>query len=270
MRAAGFGFKISKDLWSLYFIDEKYGNLGRAAEDEEEWPIAQERYLSVFLMEYAATVGMIDIGYIHPARARMNFDDMWGIGDYNALSEYDGLRYLRLNNLGAWILGLADEYESPIIQKETLFNILPNHDIVVVDSLPASDRLILERFAKRSSDLVWQLDPELLLKAHEEGLAIAEIQQFLSAKSANALPQPVEILFTEMAEKVQRLVSVEPAHLIEVQDQRTAHLLSIDNQLSKYCQLVGEHHLVVPAKSLSAFRRTLHSLGYAMPQAVAD
>lgn len=51
------------------------------------------------------SLSLIDIAYIRPSGARMDYFDLWGTDDYDALSEYDGLKYLRVTNLGAWILG---------------------------------------------------------------------------------------------------------------------------------------------------------------------
>ncbi|HRW08618.1 MAG TPA: hypothetical protein P5121_26125, partial [Caldilineaceae bacterium] len=266
MQAAGHTFTISRDLWTLYVEEAEYGSLGY--QGFGEWHIVQARYLLVFLMEYAATLGLIDIAYIPPANARLDFTNLWGVDDFDALSDYDGLRYLRLNNLGAWILGVVDSYQPPEIEQRKVFNILPNHDIVTVGPLPASDRLLLERFAKQTADQVWQLDQALLLNAQEAGLPISDIRDFLAMKSHTGLPQTVEILLSEMIEKVAGLVSMEPAHLIEVRDSRTAQLLSMEHKLSKHCQLVGERHLVVPAKALNDFRRVLHGLGYALPPVV--
>ena len=62
------------------------------------------------LFEYAATLGLIDVAYTHPDGARHDFAGNWGTDDLAFLSRYDGLQYFRINPLGAWCLGIADEY----------------------------------------------------------------------------------------------------------------------------------------------------------------
>lgn len=263
MQARGHVFEVSHDLWELYVEEHEYGSLGYAGFGD--WHIIQARYLLVFLMEYAATLGLIDIAYIPPSRARMDYFDLWGVDDYDALSNYDGLRYLRVNNLGAWILGLADSYQPPIFEESNVLAITPDFEITVIDKLAASDKLVLNRFAQAIDEKRWQLEQSTLLQAHEAGFALDEAKAFLVAKSGQALPQSVELMFTEIAENIKQLIKNEPAHLIEIRESETAHLLSIEKQLSKYCQLVGDRYLVVPAKSLAAFRRRLHVLGYVLP-----
>ena len=266
MQAGGYTFKVSRDLWDLYIEDSNYGSLGYAGFGD--WHIVQARYLLVFLMEYVATLGLIDIAYIPPAHARRDFHDLWGVDDLDCLSDYDGLHYLRLNNLGAWCLDQTGVYEPPQVEIQKRLNVLPNHDIVAIGRLPASDRLQLERFAQQSSDNVWQLDQTKLLLAHEAGLTIAEVQAFLEAKSVNALPQTVTILFQEAAEKAATLIRMEDAYLIEVRDSKLAHLITVDSSLRKHCLLAGDRHIAVAATSFNAFRRALHELGYALPQQV--
>ena len=54
------------------------------------------------LFEYAGTLGLIDLDYIHPGGARDDYRGNWG-GDFlDALSRYDGLQSIRLNPLGAY------------------------------------------------------------------------------------------------------------------------------------------------------------------------
>ncbi|CAN5164625.1 hypothetical protein BH11ACT6_BH11ACT6_33300 [soil metagenome] len=46
------------------------------------------------------SVGLIDIDYTNPAGARQDFHGNWGGDFFDALSRYDGLRAIRLNELG--------------------------------------------------------------------------------------------------------------------------------------------------------------------------
>jgi hypothetical protein len=76
-----------------------------------EWSLQESRYTLAMIFEYAATLGLVDIAYIRPVDARGDFRVHWGRDDPEFLSRYDGLRALRLNALGAYILGQTDCYE---------------------------------------------------------------------------------------------------------------------------------------------------------------
>ncbi|MBU1752162.1 MAG: hypothetical protein KKA73_31160, partial [Chloroflexi bacterium] len=129
-QAAGHTFAVARDLWHLYIADPNYGSLGYAGYGE--WPLLQGRYLLAFLFEYAATLGLIDVAYIHPSGARPDYHDNWGTDDLDCLSRYDGLLYFRLTGLGAWCLGLTAEYtqcpadEPAPLEVRQVLQVLPN------------------------------------------------------------------------------------------------------------------------------------------------
>ena len=72
----------------------------------------------------------------------------WG-DDVESLTNYDSVEYLRLTRLGAFCFGAVSDYEMLKAEKRTLFNVLPNHEIVVTDAaaFSAGDAALLERFA---------------------------------------------------------------------------------------------------------------------------
>jgi hypothetical protein len=89
-------------LWRLYLVDSYYGSLGHAS--REAWEVVEGRYALCVLFEYAATLGLIDVGYVDPCGARDDYRSLWGADSYPSLSRYDGLRYIRVNELGTAIL----------------------------------------------------------------------------------------------------------------------------------------------------------------------
>jgi len=89
-------------LWRLYIADSYYGSLGHAG--HRAWDIVEGRYALCVLLEYAATVGLIDVAYADPCGARDDYRGLWGADQYAYLSRYDGLVAVRVNRLGAAIL----------------------------------------------------------------------------------------------------------------------------------------------------------------------
>jgi len=65
-----------------------------------DWTLLEGRYTLAVLFEYAATLELIDLDYVHANGARDDFRDNWG-GDFlDSLSRYDGLQAIRLNPTG--------------------------------------------------------------------------------------------------------------------------------------------------------------------------
>jgi hypothetical protein len=96
--------------WRLYIADAYYGSLGHAG--PQAWDVIEGRYALCVLLEYAATIGLIDVAYTDPQGARRDYQSLWGADQYPCLSRYDGLLAVRVNELGAAILHDPDALPS--------------------------------------------------------------------------------------------------------------------------------------------------------------
>ena len=128
--ASGSDFKVTRDAWSLYIAELQYGSLGYGGGER----ILEERYLYCLLLEYAATLGMIDMALIPPARSRNDYRDMWGTDDLAYFSRYDGLMYFRLTPLGAYCLGAGPGYQPSPLEVKAVLQVLPNLEIAAVST----------------------------------------------------------------------------------------------------------------------------------------
>ncbi|MFH1006090.1 MAG: hypothetical protein V1800_01145 [Candidatus Latescibacterota bacterium] len=263
MRASDYTFGVTRDEWSLYISDPQYGSLGY--DGFGGWDILEERYIMVFLFEYAATMGLLDVAYVPPSFARTDHRRIWGTDDLDCLSRYDGLLFIRINGLGAWCLGLSEEYVPSPIEVHQVIKVLPNLDVVATELLPPGDVLFLEMFATQTADLVWRIQSPRLLKALEDGHSVGDVEAFLTARSGGSLPDNVAIFFMDMADRASHLTDRGPARLIEATDAVLAHLIVNDRNLRSLCMLAGERAIVIPEENERAFRRALRELGYGLP-----
>jgi len=259
MRASGSDFRVTRNAWDLYICEKQYGTLGYQGGEQ----VLDERYLFAFLLEYAATLGVIDVALIPPAGARSNYGDLWGTDELVYFSRYDGLMYLRITPLGAYCLGVETDYQPAPVQAKPVLRVLPNLEITAIGAeLEPGDRLALDTYATQVSDLVWRLDQAKLLAAVEEGRPIDEVREFLTARSSVAIPDTVTRLLADVAERSTKVQDQGLARLLECTDPALAVLIANDSRTRKHCMLAGERHLVVPASSETAFKRALREIGY--------
>jgi hypothetical protein len=257
IQATDGGLSVSRSPWDLYVISPQYGSLGNSG------TILEERYLFCLLLEYAATLGLIDVALIPPAGARADYGDMWGLDDLPFLSRYDGLIYFRINALGAYCLGSDEAYKAAPAENKPGLRVLPNLEVAATAAVPdPGDCLALDAYAVRMSPRVWQLQPAKLLAAVEAGRSIAELRGFLEARSADPLPGTVQRLFADTEARCARLQDRGQARLVECADPALAALIANDARTRQLCMRAGEQHLVIPAGSETAFRRALRELGY--------
>ncbi|NHZ71636.1 MAG: hypothetical protein GWP17_00920 [Aquificales bacterium] len=264
MQAAGHTFEVNRNLWNLYIADAHYGALGY--EGYGSWGVVQDRYILAFLFEYAAVMGVIDVGYRLPQDAKHDFGSQWGTDDSSLLSRYDGLLYFRINGLGAWLLGQSDTYVPSPIEEKTVLYVLPNMDIAATEPLTPGDVLFIEQFAIQSGENVYKINKSQLLKTLEQGVPVQQIRDFLTAKSGKPLPQTVDLLLQEAAEGIEQLSYLGTAHLIAVKDPIVAQLIVNRKALSQHCRLAGDSHIVVPDDKMIIFRKTVRELGYGLKQ----
>jgi hypothetical protein len=259
LRASGNDFSVTRNAWNLYIGELQYGSLGY----ENGERILEERYLFAFLLEYAATLGLLDVALIPPAGARHNYGSLWGTDDLVYFSRYDGLMYFRITPLGAYCLGAESTYQAAPVEVRPVLHVLPNLEVAAIGAqLEQGDRLALDAYATKVSDLVWQLDAGKLLAAIEEGRPVDEIREFLTARSGTAIPDTVSRLLEDVADRSAKVHDRGLARLVECADPALAALIANDSRTRKHCMRAGERHLVVPAPSEAAFKRTLREVGY--------
>lgn len=265
MRGTGRGFPIvagERDPWELYISEQEYGSLGY--DNEHAWEQLQGRFVLALLFEYAATVGLLDVAYVPPQGARGDFWDRWGADDLSCFSRYDGLLYVRINPLGAWLLGHVEEYKPAAPQKTNVLRVLANLDVVATRPPPAADRLTLERFADETSPGVWKLSAAKIMSVVEHGGRIEELRAFL-ARAADEIPAAVETFLADLQHKAEQLTDGGPARLIECASEHVAAELASDRQLKGKCLRAGDRHVVVREADLAAVRKAIRRLGYVWP-----
>jgi hypothetical protein len=265
MNSAGFDFDVARYVWKLYIGDSQYGHL----DDYGGHGIVETRYVLAFLFEYAATLGIIDVAYIHPDGALSDYPSWdWGFDDTTFLSRYDGLMYIRLNSLGAFAMEMTDVYETEPTETRAVLTVLPNHDVVVTDAqaLSPADKLFLEKTCQKKSSALWILTTRTLLEAAQNGTSIQDIKTFLKSRSAQPIPETVTTLLNDAKKRSTGLEYAGRTHLVACKDAVLQKLVASDTTLSKLCRPAGKKHIVIMPGKEKQFMTALVRLGYIVPQ----
>jgi hypothetical protein len=222
-----------------------------------------------YLFEYLATLGMIDVAYSLPYEARLDYTDHWGADELRFLSRYDGLRYLRLNPLGAYCLDLAEAYEPRLPEQPPLFEAADDLTLTLIRRAEPAEQLLLEQIAAEQSADRWGLDVDAILSRSADADERERIRRFLEDSADGALPAPVQDLLESVEQRVTALTDAGPARLLRCRDVALANLLASDPATAAHCMRAGERQLCVPEKKLTAFRKGLGKLGFVLPEVTA-
>ncbi|WP_102794381.1 helicase-associated domain-containing protein [Bowmanella denitrificans] len=255
-------FEITTDPWELYIGDPHYGSLGYGG--SHDWNILQKRYIACLLFEYAATLGLIDVAYVHPEHADCDYAELWGADDLLYLSRYDGLVYFRITALGEYCLDLTDGYVPKEQPSKARLSVLPNLHIQSVGVMEFGQSQLLELYTDKISGTQWRFNPEKMLAAAERGHDIQELEKFLSQSDEQPLPESVEALIRKVQRQACALKIKSTTILIECIDAETARKVANHDHTKHLCMLAGEKHLVLTSTE-KAFRGALRKLGYGMP-----
>lgn len=263
MCAAGMDFEVTHDPWRLYVCSSDYGALGYDGNDG--WNILQERYIFAFLFEYAATLGLIDVAFVDPTDARRDFHGMWGVDDLAFFSRYDGLRHIRLTPLGAYILGLTNEYRPSVVSSDLALSVLPSLQIKVTRGTPAvEESLLLDNWAESVAPGIWRLDRERTLSAIEKGFDIGELRAFLERGDDMPLPETVDSFIRNSEHNGKALKLLGTAVVVECRDAETARTIAQHKETSALCLATGGKTLVVRNEHLEKFRQRVRVLGFGL------
>jgi len=259
-----FDFQITRDEWNLYIAEKGYGSLGyEYGASLDLWQVLQARYILAVLFEYAATLGLIDVAYIPPFDAKPDYGELWGTDDLDFLSRYDGLKFIRINDLGAYCLELKDDFEPPKVEIKGAFTILPNLKIKVVgENLTIEEELFLKNFAEKESDEVWRLSRELTIAALENGQTTESLRDFLQSREEQFLPETVEGFLQDTKKRAAALKNKGLAHIVECQTAEIADEIAANPHTKKLCLRVGAKSLAVFDAGEKQFREIVKKIGY--------
>lgn len=259
MQADGFTFDVAEDPWKLYIVDRQYGSMGY--DSCGGWDMLQDRYMMCILMEYAATLGLVDIAYEHPDGARGV--DAWGMDCYAWLSRYDGLQAFRINSLGEYVFsGGTTAFQPSRPTRQVRLSILTNRTIRVIEgSLSPTERTQLETWAEPMDDQSFRLDEARALEAIEVGLDPEGFVQFLAERDDQPLPETLRSFLEQARENGKALRQSGAAVLFECRDAQTADVIAASRELAGLCLRAGATTLAVREEALARFRKYIRTLG---------
>lgn len=252
-------FPVSVRPDHFYIGDAHYG---RIYDNNLPWT----RYNLCLLMEYMTTLGIIDIAYSNPDFVRDDLSGNWGTTDMSSLSRYDGLQYIRLTRLGAWIVGQSDSYTPAKLQEVTTANVMSDGRLHFQSMPQSNETLFLSTYANEISSKSWQLCQEKMISYLETGSDLDDLLAFISERDPQPfLPDEIESLFKKLQQNKQAVVSGGKVLLLTCSSKKVAQQISDTPELTTWCQRVGNTQLIIPINKENLFRKIIHQLHYAMP-----
>ena len=258
-----FDFDVETSYYSnLYIGSRDYGDL----QGSTYWTVVKGLYINVIIWEYLGSIGAVDLAFTAPQEANLALDMEFSYLSDGYISLYDGLRYFRINPLGAFLLGQAGEYLSSVPLTPPLFTISSDLQVKLLDpkALTPNDQHQLEQVAVRVKKGQYRLDTQQLLTSMEEGTPWQQIADFLTERNQGPLPSEAWTWLTKLQENSAMFKASSQALFITVQSAELLEMALEDPVLGKMCNAITNRTLVIPSSKEKAFRRRLKELEYVM------
>ncbi len=258
MRAIGAPINVTDGPEYLYIQDPHYGGLYDGA-----WKIIEESYIRCLLVEYAATLGIVDVVLSDLPKTDDSYDGHWGIMEVECLSRYQGLKYLRLTELGAYILGISDSYQSNTVPVEQTTLSVKRRGIIQFNDIPKPwETQFLSLYAEQLSDKDWELNRKNIVQALQAGGSTEELTEFLLNRETQPfLPEDCEQLLKQIIQNLNGVKQQDDAVIFKCKSNELFELILNDKLLSKLCQPLSELQLVISKGKELNFKNKLNELG---------
>jgi hypothetical protein len=225
------------------------------------WRALKGLSINVVIWEYLATIGAVDIAYSHFDEAHFALK-----GDYTegeAYSDYDGLRFFRINPLGAYLLGQADEYVPSEPEVVGVLRISADKSLTVThpDALTPDRQMMLELLVDGTADS-YRLTAQKILDAISGGYDFPVILDFLSSNHDGALPAEISAWLAQLARNRKAFKVSGQAVFITVSNETHMELVQSDPVLKKFCTPIDSKKVVVAQNSLSRVQNRLKELEF--------
>jgi hypothetical protein len=237
-----------------YEVDGKYGKEKKAITKTNYKKFVNEPLLKGTLMFWSC-YGLLDIAY--------DTVDTSQIGT-TYYSVYDGIKAVRLTNLGAYILGLKQEYEAPTVKQS--YNLIFSTDNLIIlaeGETNITDNLLVN-YADKVSSNRYAVSNESFLKnvgsKKELKIKIDIFKQVIS----NQLPPNWKEFFSNLDQKVHPLTQVDEVMVFKIptNDPELIKLLIQNQAIKKLLIKAEDYQIIVLKKDYPTLRTKLKTYGY--------
>lgn len=200
-----------------------------------------------------ASFGLLDLAYNQPKGEQHE--------DY--YSVFDGLKYIRLTEFGAYIIGKIKNYTSKIVDSGAEVILSDTSMSIYLTEEDVGKSIMLEPFATKISSKRFLMDYTVFLKDCKTPKDIKDKIKVFKNSFGVELPPLWKQFFKDLENKSKCFQSIEEHHTFHLKDDRDLLvLLSREKTLKNLVIRAEDYHIIVKKKNLSQLRSRLKEYGY--------
>lgn len=206
---------------------------------------------------FFASFGLLDLKYDEP--------DLETLG-VTAYSPYDGLKYVRLTPLGAYVSGVTNNYEIPKQSAPPTMKLSPDSLTILVDSDTSIADTLLAPYATRISPSRFQTDFNTFLKECNDQYSIDNKIKLFKQFVGEDLPENWQAFFKELRQKIEPLELIGATKIFQIPADNSdlIRLIARDAELRDLTIKAENYHILIKNSDLNKFKKRLQKFGYFM------
>lgn len=184
----------------------------------------------------------------------------------DAVSPFDTLQYVKLTNLGKYVVGILDTYKSPVIEESELpFALDEDHLLIKVTNPKSMKVQLVNCFAEQVTPTLYKVDETLFIKECKTPTDLKnKIEQF-NQVFGNEQPQVWQDFKARLLKQSEALSRVKEQYVllhIPPTDRRLQEIILSDSKLKKYIFRAEGYLILVEETHLNEVSRIFRSYGY--------
>lgn len=210
------------------------------------------------MMFFLGSFGIVDLAYQLPENKK------YQRGKDPYLSPYDGLMYIRLTELGAYILGRKSDYQLNAVPDKTFKLTLDDKNLLVfLEGENSIKRIILEKLGERVNANCYRINSKTFLTGCQ---TVEDIRKKvdLFKKNISAKPAPIwQEFFSQIEEKINPLQFKNDLLVFKINPNNELLQVLVKDEILKNCILKAEnYHIIIEQKNFNKIKKRLEDFGY--------
>lgn len=181
-------------------------------------------------------------------------------------SPFDGLQYIRLTDLGAYVAGKRIRYDAPSEISHSTIELSKDSLTIISDKDDPTAAVVLEPYTEKVTPNRFRTDFAIFLKGIANKKELADKIKLFKQSVTEELPPNWQSFFTQLNQKIDPLEAISTMTVFKIPDDNPEliKLIARDAKLKNICHKAEGYHILVPKKKLSKFKARLQEFGYLM------
>jgi len=181
-------------------------------------------------------------------------------------SPYDELKYIKLNKLGAYVLGISDTYEASENVSKSSIELSDKSLTIVIDEADHTAPILLRPYAQRASPNRYKTSFSYFLSFVSDKKTLEDkITLFKQTVKAD-IPENWNQFFDDLRKKIDPVKKLFGYNIFQIppDNKDLMGLIAKDAILQKLCLKAEGYHIIIKNSDLNKFKNRLQEFGYLM------